>query len=158
MKKQQETNWVKRIWKWFGYTLLLGFIFLLTIKFGIWGALPNTTELENPKTKLASEIYSADGKVLGKMFYQEDRTNSEYDDIPIHLKNALIATEDARFYDHSGIDGRALLRAVAMLGRDGGGSTITQQLAKNMFHREEVTKSNRLIQKIKEWLLAAYVF
>ena len=119
--------------------------------------MPDTSELENPKTKLASEVYSGDAKVLGKMFYQEDRTNSEYADIPQHLKDALIATEDERFYEHSGIDARAVARAIVKLGKDGGGSTVTQQLAKNLFHREEVNKSNRIIQKLKEWILASEI-
>ena len=142
------------MWKAFAYAFLLGILFLCSIKFGLWGKLPDTSELENPKTKLASEIYTSDGKVLGKMFYQEDRTNSTFSDLPEHLTKALVATEDERFYNHSGIDGRALLRAIARLGKDGGGSTITQQLAKNLFHREEINRSNRIIQKIKEWLLA----
>lgn len=157
-KKKTKTSWtsglVRKMWKAFAYAFLLGILFLCSIKFGLWGKLPDTSELENPKTKLASEIYTSDGKVLGKMFYQEDRTNSTFSDLPEHLTKALVATEDERFYNHSGIDGRALLRAIARLGKDGGGSTITQQLAKNLFHREEINRSNRIIQKIKEWLLA----
>ena len=144
-KKSSSNKWIKGLWKLFVAGLLFVLLFLLSIRFGLWGALPDTKELENPKTKLASEIYSSDAKVLGKMFYQEDRTNSDFEDLPLHLKQALIATEDERFYGHSGIDGRALLRAIVMLGKDGGGSTITQQLAKNLFHREEENKSNRII-------------
>lgn len=151
------SKWTKRLWKWFAYSFLFAILFLASIKFGLWGKLPDTSELENPKTKLASEVYSGDSKVLGKMFYQEDRTNSEYADIPQHLKDALIATEDERFYEHSGIDARALARAIVKLGKDGGGSTVTQQLAKNLFHREEVNKSNRIIQKLKEWILASEI-
>jgi len=156
-KKSSSNKWIKGLWKLFVAGLLFVLLFLFSIRFGLWGALPDTKELENPKTKLASEIYSSDAKVLGKMFYQEDRTNSDFEDLPLHLKQALIATEDERFYGHSGIDGRALLRAIVMLGKDGGGSTITQQLAKNLFHREEVNKSNRIIQKLKEWLLSAEI-
>ncbi|MFT6744598.1 MAG: penicillin-binding protein 1A, partial [Bacteroidia bacterium] len=151
------SKWTKRLWKWFTYSFLFAILFLASIKCGLWGKLPDTSELENPKTKLASEVYSGDSKVLGKMFYQEDRTNSEYADIPQHLKDALIATEDERFYEHSGIDARALTRAIVKLGKDGGGSTVTQQLAKNLFHREEVNKSNRIIQKLKEWILASEI-
>jgi penicillin-binding protein 1A len=156
-KKLSSNKWIKRLWKLFLTGLFFILLFLLSIRYGLWGALPDTQELENPKTKLASEIFSDDNKVLGKMFYQEDRTNSDYDDLPEHLKVALIATEDERFYGHSGIDGRAVLRAITKLGSDGGGSTITQQLAKNLFHREEVTKSNRIIQKFKEWVLAVQI-
>lgn len=162
MSKDKETAqtsslWIKRLWKLFALAFLLGILFLVSVRYGLFGSLPDTADLENPKTKLASEIYAGDGKVLGKMFYQEDRTNSEYADLPEHLKVALVATEDERFYGHSGIDGRALLRAVTKLGRDGGGSTITQQLAKNLFHRDEINRTNRLIQKIKEWFLAVQI-
>ncbi|MDB4107444.1 transglycosylase domain-containing protein [Bacteroidia bacterium] len=161
-KVKKGTPWstriVKKLWKWFVYSLILGVAFLASIKLGLWGKLPDTVELENPRTKLASEIYAGDGKVLGKMFYQEDRTNSGFDDIPEHLKNALVATEDARFYSHSGIDGRALLRAITKLGRDGGGSTITQQLAKNLFHGlSNRNFAHRLNQKLKEWFLAVEI-
>jgi penicillin-binding protein 1A len=147
-------SWTIKIWKWFGIAVLIGVLFLASIKIGIWGALPDTTELENPKTKLASEIYSSDNTVLGKMFYQEDRTNCDFSDIPPYLKNALIATEDARFYKHSGIDAKALTRAIILLGSDGGGSTITQQLALNLFQERADNIAFRIIQKIKEWFLA----
>lgn len=156
-KKQAATDhlsWVIRLWKWLGVAVLIGILFLVSIKVGIWGALPDTTELENPKIKLASEIYSSDNTVLGKMFYQEDRTNCDFSDIPPHLKDALIATEDARFYEHSGIDAKALIRAIVRLGRDGGGSTITQQLALNLFQERADNFAFRIIQKIKEWFLA----
>jgi len=162
MEKEKETTstssvWIKRLWKLFGIAFLLGILFLVSVRYGLFGKLPDTAELENPKTKLASEIYAGDGEVMGKMYYQEDRTNSTYADLPEHLRVALVATEDERFYGHSGIDGRALLRAVTKLGRDGGGSTITQQLAKNLFHRDEINRTNRLIQKIKEWFLAVQI-
>ena len=157
-KSSFSTTWVKRLWKFFLLGLLLTVLFLLSIRYGLWGALPDTKELENPRTKLASEIYSGDNKILGKMFFQEDRTNSEYKDLPEHLKVALVATEDERFYSHSGIDGRAVLRAVTKLGRDGGGSTISQQLAKNMFHdRSNKNFLQKIIQKFKEWILAVQI-
>ena len=156
-KKQvakSNSTWVITLWKLLGLAILIGILLLASIKIGIWGALPDTTELENPKTKLASEIYSSDNTVLGKMFYQEDRTNCDFSDIPPHLKDALIATEDARFYEHSGIDAKALLRAVIRLGKDGGGSTITQQLALNLFQERADNFAFRIIQKLKEWFLA----
>ena len=145
----------RKLWKWFLYSLLFAVVFIFSIKVGLWGKLPETAELENPRTKLASEVYTADEELMGKMFFQEDRTNSSHEDLPLHLKEALIATEDCRFYSHSGIDGRALARAVSKLGRDGGGSTITQQLAKNMVHdRTGQNFFKKILQKLKEWILA----
>ncbi|MGB1037861.1 MAG: transglycosylase domain-containing protein [Bacteroidia bacterium] len=156
-KKPFSSRIVKTLWKLFAYGFLLVLIFLASIRFGLWGKLPDTVELENPKTKLASEIYASDASILGKMYFQEDRTNSRYEDIPQHLKDALVATEDARFFDHSGIDGKAVLRAVGRLGRDGGGSTVTQQLAKNLFPREKRSFFFTVIQKIKEWFVAVEI-
>ena len=158
-KKSKTVNLklISLLWKAFASLLILVFLFLTSIKIGLWGKLPETIELENPKTKLASEIYSNNGEILGKIFYQENRTNSEFEDIPVFLKEALIATEDERFFNHSGIDGKALVRAISRLGKDGGGSTITQQLAKNLFHQQARSKTNRIIQKFKEWILAIQI-
>lgn len=157
-KKNKRINrFVILLWKGFVASVLVVFLFFGSIRIGVWGKLPDTIELENPKTKLASEIYACDGEVLGKIFYQENRTNCKFDDIPLHLKQALIATEDERFESHSGIDGKALVRAIVKLGKDGGASTITQQLAKNLFHREAQSKTNRIIQKFKEWILAVQI-
>lgn len=153
-KKPFSSKVVRVIWKLFAYGLIIGLLFLFTVKFGVWGKLPDTKELENPKTKLASEVFADDGNLLGKMFYQEDRTNSTFKEIPQHMKDALVATEDCRFFSHSGIDARALARAISKLGKDGGGSTITQQLAKNLFHERSTSSIGRLLQKVKEWILA----
>lgn len=158
MTKKATTNFTKYI-KWFwgivlGGLFLLCFIFLLA-SWGAFGALPTFEELENPKNDLATEIISADGKTLGKYYLKANRTPIQYKDLPDNLVKALVATEDERFYEHSGIDFRGLARAVAKLGRNGGASTITQQLAKNLFHKSgEAAKSHRLIQKIKEWVIA----
>ncbi|MBR9861254.1 penicillin-binding protein [bacterium] len=148
---------VRTMWKVFIGCFILAILFFVSIRVGVFGKLPPLEELENPKTKLASEIYSQDEELIGKLFYQEDRTNSDFDDIPKHMRDALIATEDARFEKHSGIDLRALLRAVSKLGRDGGGSTITQQLAKNLFHDRPDSKIKTIIQKFKEWILAVEI-
>lgn len=156
-KKPYSSRIVKTLWKLFAYGFLLVLIFLASIRFGLWGKLPDTLELENPKTKLASEIYASDASILGKMYFQEDRTNSRYEDIPQHLKDALVATEDARFFDHSGIDGKAVVRALARLGRDGGGSTISQQLALNLFEGRATNKLERILQKFKEWFVAVEI-
>ena len=111
--------------------------------------------MENPETNLATEIISADGKILGKFYFNDNRTAVTYKELPEHLVNALIATEDERFEKHSGIDGRGTLRAFVFLGKRGGASTITQQLAKLLFHREGSKKvSKRYVQKIKEWIIA----
>ena len=96
---------------------------------GYFGELPTFEELENPETNFATEIISADGITLGK-FYKENRTPVTYEELPQNLVDALVSTEDVRFYEHSGIDFRGFARAVAAMGKDGGASTITQQLAK----------------------------
>ncbi|MDG1725141.1 MAG: transglycosylase domain-containing protein [Bacteroidia bacterium] len=155
--KTKQIKFIPLLWRGFITFIFIVFLFLTSVKIGLWGKLPETTELENPETKLASEVYANNGEILGKIFYQENRTNSRFEDIPSYLKEALIATEDERFFNHSGIDGKALVRAVSRLGKDGGGSTITQQLAKNLFHREAISKTNRIIQKFKEWILAIQI-
>ena len=123
-----------------------------------FGPMPTFEELENPETNLATEIISADGKILGT-YYIENRSNISYDDISPDLINALIAIEDVRFYEHSGIDKRALFRvAVGVFTGDsdkGGGSTLTQQLAKNLFPRgENLSKIKLVIRKFQEWVTA----
>ncbi len=132
----------------------------------LFGRMPNLHTLENPKSELASEIYSADGVLLGK-YFRENRTPVEYKDLPQNVIDALIATEDVRFEQHSGIDFKSIMRAVAGLGRSGGGSTLSQQVAKVLFKTRPGEESNLnngtlngpgklglLITKTKEWLLA----
>ena len=121
---------------------------------GAFGSLPDETSLENPEKNLATEIIAVDGKVIGK-FYKENRTPVFYEELPDHLVKALIATEDARFYDHAGIDAKGTVRAAVFLGSRGGASTISQQLAK-LFFTEQVSRNKlqRGIQKIKEWVIA----
>lgn len=145
---------------WITYFSTLGIIVLLLflISMGWLGFMPSFEELENPKTNLATEIFSEDGNVLGK-YYIENRSNVNYKDISPHLVNALLATEDARFYKHSGIDFQALIRVgfgLITFTHKGGGSTITQQLAKNLFPRNpEDGKIKLLFTKLKEWVVAA---
>ncbi len=126
---------------------------------GVFGDLPSFDQLENPKNNLATEIISEDGVVLGKYFF-ENRSRVTYDELPENLINALVATEDIRFREHSGIDGRALLRAIfgAITGKSGSGgaSTITQQLAKMLFTERSNSSVERvLFQKPKEWIISA---
>jgi len=118
---------------------LMFFALLMSVSAGWFGSLPTFDELENPKSSLATEVYSADGTVIGKYFL-ENRTNVDFDEISPHMIHALMATEDIRFYRHSGIDAKGLARVLfktIFLGRSssGGGSTVSQQLAKNLFPR-----------------------
>lgn len=146
---------VQLLWRFFFIGAGIFLIILLLANFGVFGKMPSLQELENPSASLASEVIASDGTVMGK-FYLQDRSNVEFKDISKNAVNALIATEDERFYTHSGIDGWALARAIGKLGSDGGGSTITQQLAKNLFTDNAATKNivKRILQKLKEWIIA----
>ena len=122
---------------------------------GGFGDMPDLEVLENPKTNLASEVISSDGKTLGKYYFNDNRTPVTFEELPNHLVEALIATEDIRFYSHSGIDFKRTFSAAIKLGRDGGGSTITQQLAKLLFTGEGSKDIiERLTQKFKEYVIA----
>ena len=146
---------VRIYWKIFllGFAAFVGF--LLLINFGVFGKMPSLAQLENPSVTLASEIYGDDGTLMGKYYREKgNRSYVQYRDISKHVVNALVATEDERFYDHSGIDGKAVLRAVVLLGKQGGGSTITQQLALNMFDERASNPVSRIMQKLKEWIIA----
>ena len=132
------------------------FIFLLLlINWGAFGKMPSLAQLENPAITLATELYADDGTLMGK-YYKErgNRSNVDYNDISIHAINALVATEDERFYQHSGIDGKSLARAIIYMGKEGGASTITQQLAKNMLDQGSDNFILRVIEKMKEWIIA----
>ena len=127
--------------------------FLIAYNEGM-GPLPSFKEIENPKTNVASRIYSADGVELGK-FYRENRVPIPFDSLPENLVQALISIEDRRFYNHSGIDFYSFFRAVINFGKSGGASTITQQLAKMLFTgRPSRNILSRIQQKIKEWVIA----
>lgn len=144
----------RKFWRVFGYSLAGLFLFFVFASWGLFGSMPSFEELENPNSNLATEVISSDGVVIGK-FYNENRTSIKYADLPQHLVKALVATEDERFYEHSGIDGRRTLGAVLKLGSDGGASTLTQQLAKNLFHGQGSRfLPFRIIQKCKEWIIA----
>jgi penicillin-binding protein 1A len=153
--QDNEKRHKKTFWKIFFIGIGIVFLLFLTASWGLFGSLPDETSLENPEKNLATEIIASDGKTLGK-FYKENRTPVQYEDLPEHLVNALIATEDVRFYDHSGIDARGTVRAFVFLGTRGGASTITQQLAKLFFTDGGASKNTfeRIIQKMKEWIIA----
>jgi len=156
MAKKKQTNfkkYIKRFWIIVlgGFTSLL-LIFLLA-SWGVFGVLPTFEELENPEKNLATEVISSDGVTIGKYAFQ-NRTPVKFKDLPDNLVKALIATEDERFYEHSGIDFRGTARAVLKPG-SGGASTITQQLAKMLFtKRASKNILLRVIQKMKEWVVA----
>ena len=155
-KKTGFFKFIKWFWILFATGVLSAILIFLFASWGVFGELPLYEHLENPQTNLASEIFSSDGKTLGKFYLDDNRTPVKYDDLPENLVNALIATEDARFYEHSGIDARGTLRAFAYLGKKGGASTISQQLARQLFigAREKDKKTQAVLQKIKEWVLA----
>ncbi len=147
-------HYTKTFWKLFFSGLIGVILFFLLASWGIFGSMPSFEDLENPDSNLATEIISSDGVVIGK-YFQKNRSQLKYSDLPKNFVDALVATEDERFYDHSGIDGRGTLRAVASLGTSGGASTLTQQLAKQLFHGEgSKFLPFRIIQKAKEWIIA----
>lgn len=157
-KSKKSTSDNAKYIKWFWYTIGGGLAFVsllfLLASWGAFGTLPTFEELENPETNLATEILSSDGQTLGK-FYRENRTPVQYEDLPEHLIQAVIATEDERFYNHAGIDAKGTLRATIFLGKRGGASTITQQLAKQLFTGISSRNTlSRVTQKIKEWVIA----
>ena len=131
-------------------------LFIFLVGFGVFGSLPKVDELLNPKNNLATIVYSGDMKILGK-YYSENRVNVAFEKIDKDVVNALIATEDVRYYEHNGVDFKALLRSffgVFTGGNRGGGSTISQQLAKMMFPRERLNKLELVVRKLKEWIIA----
>jgi len=151
----KDINYYKnKFWKLFFYGFGVMILFFTLASWGFFGSMPSFEDLENPESNLATEIISSDGVTIGK-FYNENRTPIKYADLPTHLVKALIATEDERFYEHSGIDARRTFGAALKLGVDGGASTLTQQLAKLLFHGEGSSfKPFRIIQKVKEWIIA----
>ena len=158
-KKKVETQGFSKYIRGFWMLILGGVLFVALLFFlaswGVFGEMPDYTRLENPSTNLATEIISSDGELLAKIYNDDNRTPVEYSELPQHLVEALIATEDARFREHSGIDARGTLRAFFFLGKRGGASTISQQLARQLF--VGVRSKNKMetgTQKIKEWVIA----
>ena len=158
-KKKKGGNPFKVALRFFWTVFALGVLSVITIfssaALGLLGQMPELKQLENPKTNLATQILSSDGVVLGKFYFNDNRTPIAFDALPKNLVNALIATEDERFFSHSGIDLKGTLRALAYLGKKGGASTISQQLARQLFVGvRSRNKVEAVLQKFKEWVLA----
>ena len=116
-KKSNFSKYIRRFWVLFFVSIFgVVFIFLLA-SLGVLGEMPDHTELENPRTNLATEIISSDGETLGKFYYEDNRTPVGFDELPQHLVEALVATEDIRYYDHAGIDAKGTARAVYKIRR-----------------------------------------
>lgn len=157
-KKHIPNDTVRTAWKVFAGLWVAVFLFFTLLSLGWIGFMPSFEELENPRSNQATEVISADGEILG-FIGVENRSDVTYDELSPNLINALIATEDVRFYRHSGIDARSLVRVLfkTLIGRhssSGGGSTITQQLAKNLFPREHKSGLGMVLSKFKEWVVA----
>ncbi len=153
---KQPYRWhLRAFWTLFWGGVLGAIAVFSAAALGYLGPMPDLQQLENPKTNLATQVFSADGEVLGKYYYNDNRTPITFDELPQNIVDALIATEDERFYSHSGIDWRGTLRAVFYLGKKGGASTISQQLARQLFVGVRSRNlQEALFQKIKEWVLA----
>ena len=157
-KTTKTTNFKKKFLGWFWGLLTAGILAIVLVFWMItkgWlGYLPPLEDLQNPKNKYATEVISADMQLLGRYYRNENRVSVDYTDISPNMINALIATEDARFYDHTGVDLKSLMRAIMKLGRAGGGSTITQQLAKQLWSPRANNIFARAMQKPIEWVIA----
>ncbi|MGB1080618.1 MAG: penicillin-binding protein 1A [Flavobacteriaceae bacterium] len=154
-KTKTYGKFIRLIWLAFG-SLILGTVIIFgAASLGLLGPMPDFRQLENPKTNLATQIISSDDTVLGKFYFNDNRTPISFDEIPTEMIEALVATEDERFYNHSGIDYRGTARALFYFGKKGGASTITQQLARQLFVGVRSRNTFQAItQKIKEWVIA----
>ena len=158
IKKANDSTFKKKFLFWFWGLFSAGILAIILVFWMItkgWlGYLPPLDELQNPKNKYATEVISADMQLLGRYYRNENRVSVDYTDISPYMINALIATEDVRFYDHTGVDLKSLMRAIMKLGRAGGGSTITQQLAKQLWSPRADNIFARAMQKPIEWVIA----
>jgi penicillin-binding protein 1A len=158
MPQEKTSSYIKLTWLIVWLPFIFLFLLVSLISTELFFDLPSVVELQNPKSNLATVIYSSDSKTLGK-YYSENRVSVKYYELDQDLIDALISTEDARFKDHSGIDVKALARSASgvITGNmnKGGGSTLTQQLAKMMFPRQKLSKPKMVLQKLKEWVIAA---
>lgn len=162
MTEKGKKRLIKLIWGVALFPFIFLFLMIVLVNWGVFGKMPTFEELENPQSELATEIYSDEGNgnysLLGR-YYIKNRSHVEYKELNINLIQALIATEDTRFIKHSGIDYRSMGRVLVktVLGGDrsaGGGSTISQQLALNLFSERSTSRVKRMIQKLQEWVTA----
>ena len=156
-KTQKKINFKKPIivlWAMFFIGIFSLMLFFYGVSKGLLGKMPSFAEIENPNSELATEIFSADSDIPIGKFFSKNRSNAQAHELPQNLIDALVATEDVRFYQHSGIDLKRSISAIVFLGKRGGGSTITQQLAKNLFHDIPQSKLGRIGQKIKELVMS----
>ena len=157
-KKASKKSLTTRVMLWLWGILITGILAVILVFWlitkGMLGYLPPLDELQNPKNKFATEIISADMQSLGRFYRNENRVSVEYTDISPYMIDALIATEDVRFYDHTGVDLKSLMRAIMKLGKAGGGSTLTQQLAKQLWSPRVNNIFERALQKPIEWVIA----
>src|SRR5690606_10173562 len=158
INKVKLIKWVKRIGYGLGILFALFICFYASIYFGLWGKIPDSEELARLKQSQATQVLDTNNDLIGKI-YVYDRQSIKHSDFPQHLIDALIATEDARFYEHNGIDTKSLLRVffkTILLSDDssGGGSTITLQLAKNLFGRDRYGFLGFVVDKMKESIVA----
>ena len=156
LTQEDVVRYTRNFWKILIGLVLFAFLFLFSVRLGLFGMLPSFNDLENPNSNLASEIITDDNKILGT-YYVENRSNVKYSELSPYLVKALISTEDKRFYSHSGIDYRRTLTVIfhTLTGNKQGGSTITQQLALNLFsERREKNTLKRIMQKLQEWITA----
>lgn len=154
-KQKSFLPFIKWFWILFGAGVISAILIFLLASWGVFGEMPTFEHLENPNTNLATEIISSDGETLGKLYLDDNRTPVAFEELPQNLVDALVATEDARYYKHAGIDARGTIRAFAFLGSKGGASTISQQLSRQLF--VGVRSKNlfqAVTQKIKEWVIA----
>src|SRR5690554_788657 len=160
-KNGNKRGIVKIMWRLFGLAVAAAILFFVLVSTGAVGYLPNIDELENPIDRYASQVISSDNKLLFTYSLSDDnRIMIDYSDLSPHLISALVATEDIRYYSHSGIDiiglGRAIFKTVILQREEsGGGSTITQQLAKLLYSPRATSKLQRIFQKPVEWVIAA---
>ena len=154
MNKGFRIQFAKWFWLIFVAGLLFVVFFFVGIAKGWFGYMPPLEDLQNPKNKYASEVFSNDAVSLGRYYRTENRVSVNYEEISPYVINALVATEDARFYSHSGIDSKGFVRALLTLGKAGGGSTITQQLSKQLYSPTAANTFERLLQKPNEWVIA----
>ncbi len=156
LTQEDIKRYTRNFWKILVGLILFACLFLFSVRMGLFGSLPSFNDLENPNNNLASEIITDDNKVLGT-YYVENRSNVRYSELSPYLVKALVSTEDKRFYSHSGIDYSRTMTVVAytLMGSKQGGSTITQQLALNLFsERREKNTLKRIMQKFQEWITA----